>query len=144
MACTPFHYHYLNTHHAQVKERIPSLEELGGNQVYPSDPTLGTDFPLHIGPTENLPDRRPALQAILRSMLVSYSALMGSILVSPPINPIVPPEWRRHVEWITVLSQNLMAAANDLRPVQVRLSSGTGSCIRPPAGCFRLVNTLNA
>ena len=29
------------------------------------------------------------------------------------------PEWQRYVEWITVLSQNLMAAANDLRPVQV-------------------------
>jgi len=32
------------------------------------------------------------------------------------------PEWQRHVEWITVLSQNLMAAANDLRPMQVRIS----------------------
>ena len=31
------------------------------------------------------------------------------------------PEWQRYVEWIMVLSQNLMAAANDLRPVQVRV-----------------------
>ena len=54
-------------------------------------------------------------------MLVTYSALMGSMLVPPPIDPTVPPEWQRHVEWMTVLSQNLMAAANDLRPVQVRL-----------------------
>ena len=25
----------------QVKEKIPSLEELGGNQLYPSNPTIG-------------------------------------------------------------------------------------------------------
>lgn len=36
------------------------------------------------------------------------------------MSPEVPPDWQRHVEWINVLSQNLMAAANDLRPVQVR------------------------
>lgn len=30
------------------------------------------------------------------------------------------PEWMRHVEWITILGQNIMAAANDLRPIQVR------------------------
>ncbi|KAF8913051.1 hypothetical protein CPB84DRAFT_1760234 [Gymnopilus junonius] len=45
---------------------------------------------------------------------------MGSLLSPPPTSPEVPPEWQRHVEWINVLSQNLMAAANDLRPVQAR------------------------
>ncbi|KAK7694986.1 hypothetical protein QCA50_002174 [Cerrena zonata] len=30
------------------------------------------------------------------------------------------PEWMRHVEWITILGQNIMAAANDLRPIQAR------------------------
>lgn len=30
------------------------------------------------------------------------------------------PEWMRHVEWVTILAQNIMAAANDLRPIQVR------------------------
>lgn len=33
-----------------------------------------------------------------------------------------PPEWTRHVEWITILAQNIMAAANDLRPIQVIVS----------------------
>ncbi|KAF9477526.1 hypothetical protein BDN70DRAFT_810548 [Pholiota conissans] len=88
-----------------VKEKIPSLAELGGNQLYPADPTI---------------DRRPALRSVLRSLLITYSSLMGSLLSPPPMSPEVPPEWRRHVEWITVLSQNLMAAANDLRPVQAR------------------------
>jgi mediator of RNA polymerase II transcription subunit 7 len=64
-------------------------------------------------------DRRPALRSVLRSLLVTYSALTGSLLAPPPVSPEVPPEWQRHVEWINVLSQNLMAAANDLRPVQV-------------------------
>ncbi|KAJ7170121.1 MED7 protein-domain-containing protein [Mycena filopes] len=77
-----------------VKDKIPSLAELGGNQLYPEDPCV---------------DRRPALLSILRSLLVTYSALTSS-----------PPEWQGHVEWITVLGQNLMAAANDLRPVQAR------------------------
>ncbi|KAI6007166.1 MED7 protein-domain-containing protein [Pisolithus albus] len=89
-----------------VKETIPSLAELGGHQLYPPDPSV---------------DRRPALLSIVRSLLVTYSNLIGAI-VAPPPPPYsqVPPEWQRHVEWITVLAQNLMAAANDLRPVQAR------------------------
>ena len=63
-------------------------------------------------------DRRPALRSVLHSLLVTYSSLLASLLAPPPISEDTPPEWRRHVEWITVLSQNLMAAANDLRPVQ--------------------------
>ncbi|KAJ3514402.1 hypothetical protein NLJ89_g2403 [Agrocybe chaxingu] len=89
----------------QVKETIPSLAESGGNQLYPADPTI---------------DRRPALRSVLRSLLVTYSALTGSLLLPPPTNPEIPPEWQRHVDWINILSQNLMAAANDLRPVQAR------------------------
>ncbi|KIJ65015.1 hypothetical protein HYDPIDRAFT_110914 [Hydnomerulius pinastri MD-312] len=89
-----------------VKETIPSLAELGGHQLYPADPSV---------------DRRPALLSVLRSLLVTYSNLTGAALAPPPPpNSTVPPEWRRHVEWITVLAQNLMAAANDLRPVQAR------------------------
>jgi len=93
----------------QVKESIPSLAELGGHQLYPSDPTV---------------DRRPALLAILRSMLVTYSSLLGSLLEPP--NTVstagLQQEWQRYVEWITILSQNLMAAANDLRPIQARVN----------------------
>ncbi|KAJ8083728.1 hypothetical protein AAF712_000662 [Marasmius tenuissimus] len=90
-----------------VKDRIPSLAELGGNQLYPVDPTV---------------DRRPALQSILRSMLVTYSSLTSSLLAPPPTtSSTTPPNWRQDVEWLTVLGQNLMAAANDLRPVQARV-----------------------
>ena len=64
-------------------------------------------------------DRRPALLSILRTLLVSYSTLTKSLLAPPPPTD-VPPEWRQHVEWITVMAQNIMAAANDLRPVQAR------------------------
>ncbi|KAF9566126.1 hypothetical protein CPC08DRAFT_740801 [Agrocybe pediades] len=88
-----------------VKESILSLADLGGNQLYATDPTI---------------DRRPVLRSMLRSLLVTYSALTGSLLSPPPVSPEIPAEWQRHVEWITVLSQNLMAAANDLRPVQAR------------------------
>ncbi|ESK98100.1 mediator subunit med7 [Moniliophthora roreri MCA 2997] len=90
-----------------VKDRIPSLAELGGNQLYPAEPNI---------------DRRPALQSILRSMLVTYSSLTAALLAPPPTaSSTAPPEWQRNVEWITVLAQNLMAAANDLRPVQARV-----------------------
>ncbi|KAJ3811058.1 MED7 protein-domain-containing protein [Lentinula aff. lateritia] len=89
-----------------VKDKIPSLAELGGQQLYPEDPNV---------------DRRPALQTILRSMLVTYSNLTGALLAPPPTqSSSMPPEWQKHVEWITILGQNLMAAANDLRPVQAR------------------------
>ncbi|KAJ7103286.1 MED7 protein-domain-containing protein [Mycena belliarum] len=89
-----------------VKDKIPSLAELGGNQLYPADPSV---------------DRRPALLSILRSLLVTYSSLTSSVLAPPlPMSATEAPEWQRHVEWITVLGQNLMAAANDLRPVQAR------------------------
>jgi len=89
-----------------VKDKIPSLAELGGNQLYPSDPDV---------------DRRPALLSILHSLLATYSSLTASVL-APPLNPALTanPEWQRHLEWITVMAQNIMAAANDLRPVQAR------------------------
>ncbi|TFK56578.1 hypothetical protein OE88DRAFT_34082 [Heliocybe sulcata] len=91
-----------------VKETIPSLAELGGHQLYPADPSV---------------DRRPALLAITRSMLATYSKLLSALLVPPPPpTSNEPPEWQRHVEWLTVLAQNIMAAANDLRPVQARAS----------------------
>jgi mediator of RNA polymerase II transcription subunit 7 len=54
-------------------------------------------------------------------MLATYSSFLGALLAPPPsVASSAPPEWHRQVEWITVLAQNVMAAANDLRPVQVR------------------------
>ncbi|KAI0706144.1 MED7 protein-domain-containing protein [Cytidiella melzeri] len=89
-----------------VKDTIPSLAELGGHQLYPEDPSV---------------DRRPALLAVLKSMLVTYSHLLDALLLPPPTaSSMEAPDWHRHIEWITVLSQNLMAAANDMRPVQAR------------------------
>lgn len=107
----------------KVKETIPSLAELGGHQLYPADPSTGESDARHYLTRALIIislDRRPALLSILRSLLVTYSNLTGAVL-DPPAAPYstVPPEWQRHVEWITVLAQNLMAAANDLRPVQV-------------------------
>ncbi|KAH0838154.1 mediator complex, subunit Med7 [Lanmaoa asiatica] len=107
-----------------VKETIPSLAELGGHQLYPADPSTGESEAQHHIPRALIIislDRRPALLSILRSLLVTYSNLTGAILAPPPPpHSTAPPEWQRHVEWITVLAQNLMAAANDLRPVQAR------------------------
>ncbi|PCH36921.1 hypothetical protein WOLCODRAFT_140644 [Wolfiporia cocos MD-104 SS10] len=89
-----------------VKEAILSLAELGGHQLYPTDPSV---------------DRRPVLRNILKSVLVTYSRLLDSLLAPPPpVTSSAPPEWHRHVEWITILAQNIMASANDLRPVQAR------------------------
>ncbi|TFY79309.1 hypothetical protein EWM64_g4707 [Hericium alpestre] len=89
-----------------LKETISSLADQGGQQLYPSDISV---------------DRRPALLSVLRSMLVTYSSLLNALLAPPPSIPSeTPPEWQRQVEWITVLAQNVMAAANDLRPVQAR------------------------
>ncbi|KAF4623845.1 hypothetical protein D9613_002158 [Agrocybe pediades] len=89
-----------------VKESILSLADLGGNQLYATDPTIGASLFFY------------AFYVSL--ILMTYSALTGSLLSPPPVSPEIPAEWQRHVEWITVLSQNLMAAANDLRPVQAR------------------------
>ncbi|GJJ09808.1 hypothetical protein Clacol_004032 [Clathrus columnatus] len=90
-----------------TKETIPSLKETGGVQLYPEDPTV---------------DRRPALKSILTTMLYTYSSFLSSI-VAPPTPPYAqdtPPDWHRLLEWIRVMGQNLIAAANDLRPVQAR------------------------
>ena len=89
-----------------MKEKIPSLEELGGHQLYPQDPSV---------------DRRPALRSILRSILVTYSKLLDSLLAPPPTSSSqLEAEWKQHLEWINILAQNIMAAANDLRPMQAR------------------------
>lgn len=108
-----------------MKETIPSLAELGGTQLYPADPSVGA-FPYlcQSSPLNSAyADRRPALLSVLRSLLASFSALTSSLLLPPPpVFSTTPPEWQRHVEWISIMSQNIMAAANDLRPVQVKFT----------------------
>ena len=86
----------------------------------PHPPTYMCSF---IHPLEPLAwaDRRPALRSILRSLLVTYSKLLSSLLAPPPTNSSEgEAEWKQHLEWINILAQNIMAAANDLRPVQAR------------------------
>lgn len=76
---------------------------------------------IRISTSDYIADRRLALHSILKSMLATYSSFLGALLAPPPsAASSAPPEWHRQVEWITVLAQNVMAAANDLRPVQVR------------------------
>jgi mediator of RNA polymerase II transcription subunit 7 len=107
----------------KIKEAIPSLAELGGHQLYPADPSAGMLFYILTFRSEYdtaCEDRRPSLLSILRSILLTYSTLTTSLLAPPPTpSSTAPPEWQQHVEWITILAQNIMAAANDLRPVQV-------------------------
>ena len=65
-------------------------------------------------------DRRPALLSVLRSLLLAYSSMLSSVLAPPPsLASNALPDWQRLLEWITIMSQNIMSAANDLRPVQV-------------------------
>jgi len=91
-----------------IKETIPSLQESGGIQLYPADPSA---------------DRRPALRSVLKSLLVTYSRLLNALLAPPPtVSSAAPPDWQNQVEWVSVLAQNIMAAANDLRPVQARVN----------------------
>ena len=108
-----------------MKEQIPSLAEMGGHQLYPADPSIGMSScsPAWQGKLTArmfFEDRRPALLTILKSILVSYSHLLSALLAPPPTaSSTAPPDYLRHVEWIAVMSQNIMAAANDMRPVQV-------------------------
>lgn len=44
LVCWSFSQTY-DAHSTKVKERILSLEESGGNQLYPSDPTIGNAYP---------------------------------------------------------------------------------------------------
>jgi mediator of RNA polymerase II transcription subunit 7 len=60
-------------------------------------------------------------------MLVAYSSLLNSLLLPPPSIALLDPEtnlppepkWERQLNWIRTLAQNILAAANELRPVQV-------------------------
>ena len=87
--------------------------------IYSADCALAL---LTCGARPSSTDRRPALRSVLRSILVTYSKLLSALLLPPPTasSAHVEPEWKRHLEWINVLAQNIMAAANDLRPVQAR------------------------
>ena len=103
---------------------FPTLTDRGGLQLFPEDPSVGPLMLEHflISTYYQKPDRRPALVAVLKTMLVSYSHLLNALLAPlPPASSGFPPESLRHLDWIGNLSQNIMAAANDMRPVQVRI-----------------------
>lgn len=106
------------------------MGELGGHQLYPEDPAVGEEvsytLDLHTAQTDHLADRRPALLSILRSLLLTYSLLLKALLLPPPSpHSADPPEWQKHIEWMTIMAQNIMSAANDLRPVQARFNLET-------------------
>ena len=107
----------------QVKETIPSLADLGGHQLYPDLSVGGQSIHVLSSALALLETIRSASCTALHfaSLFVTYSSLTGAILSPPsPLHSQVPPEWHRHVEWITILVQNLTATANGFRPVQVR------------------------
>ncbi|KAL1670840.1 MED7 protein-domain-containing protein [Schizophyllum commune] len=87
--------------------KIMSLAEAGIAQLFPDDPSE---------------DRRPAMLSILRSLLVQYSRLTKAVTIPPPrdLPPGAPSESQEMISWMKVLTQNLMATANELRPVQAR------------------------
>ncbi|KAF9514201.1 hypothetical protein BS47DRAFT_1343289, partial [Hydnum rufescens UP504] len=87
-------------------ERHPTLEEGGITRLYPK----GTDH-------------RPALQKLLQTLLLEYHSLVGALLIPPPpILPDVPQEplWAKHIDWIGLVALNMVAAVNELRPIQAR------------------------
>jgi len=49
---------------------------------------------------------------------VAYSNLINAALVPPTGGGVEA--WQTQADWITTLTQNLMAAANELRPMQAR------------------------
>ncbi|KAF9503898.1 hypothetical protein BS47DRAFT_1386358 [Hydnum rufescens UP504] len=89
-----------------IPERHPTLEEGGVTQLYPK----GTDH-------------RPALQKLLQTLLLEYHSLVGALLIPPPpMLPDVPQEplWAKHIDWIGLVALNMVAAVNELRPIQAR------------------------
>ncbi|KAL1749016.1 MED7 protein-domain-containing protein [Schizophyllum fasciatum] len=87
--------------------KIMSLAEAGIAQLFPDDPSE---------------DRRPAMLSILRSLLAQYSRLTKTVTIPPPrdLPEGTQSESQEMISWMKVLTQNLMATANELRPVQAR------------------------
>lgn len=71
------------------------------------------------------PDHRPALRKLLRTTLVTFNELLGALLIPPSHDPGAqqPPEFVQHIEWLRLNATNMIAAVNELRPVQVMISS---------------------
>lgn len=69
------------------------------------------------------PDHRPALRKLLRTTLVTFNELLGALLVPPSHDPGAqqPPEFVEHIEWLRLNATNMIAAVNELRPVQVMM-----------------------
>ncbi|KAG9222603.1 hypothetical protein CCMSSC00406_0004517 [Pleurotus cornucopiae] len=89
-----------------LKDSMPSLGEMGGLQLYPEDPSVGENH--------NATHPKPSVETVSRSKT--------GFTVGAAFTTYVPPEWGRHAEWIDVMAQNMMFAANELRPIQARAS----------------------
>lgn len=53
--------------------------------------------------------------------MVTYNELLGALLIPPSHDPTVlqPPEFTQHLDWLRLNATNMIAAVNELRPVQV-------------------------
>lgn len=66
-------------------------------------------------------DHRPALRKLLRTILVTYNELLGALLIPPSHDTALQqsPEFIQHIDWLRLSVTNMIAAINELRPVQV-------------------------
>ncbi|KAJ8488322.1 hypothetical protein ONZ45_g13992 [Pleurotus djamor] len=56
----------------------------------------------------------------MKDIMPSLGEIGGTQLYPEDPSAEAPPEWGRRAEWIDVLAQNMMFAANELRPIQAR------------------------
>lgn len=119
-----------------IEEKLPTLAEMGVRELF--DPTVGK-FQLFRSPfwrrlipfallLYTCTDRSSSLLNLLRTLLLTYTQLLTSLLSPPPSLTSVPPgapepptDPERLVEHTRLIGVNMHHLVNELRPVQVRL-----------------------
>ncbi|TIB03005.1 hypothetical protein E3P94_00805 [Wallemia ichthyophaga] len=88
-----------------LKESLPSLKDSGVKQLYPDDMT----------------DKRPALHALLRTILITHLDITKELTAPPPpINADPLSRLRDKIEHIRLTGINMHHIINELRPMQAR------------------------